>query len=84
VGGGIDFDRNFVPLAGTTCPPTCDDGFLKQDETRVDCGGACCNTCPTCDDNDWDLHLVDDYADGWEGNTISVSDCDGNVLDDGH
>jgi len=30
--------------------------------------------------SEWDLHLFDSFGDGWNGNTISVSDCDGNVF----
>ena len=33
-------------------PPTCNDGIQNGDETGVDCGGSCPNTCnpPTCND----------------------------------
>ena len=41
-------------------------------------GGA-----PGCPDNDWDLHMIDDYGDGWNGIMLTVSDCEGNVLADG-
>lgn len=35
----------------TEVVPTCDDGIQNGDETGVDCGGSCPNTCPpTCTD----------------------------------
>ena len=32
------------------------------------------------DGNYWDLSLTDSYGDGWNGATLSISDCDGNLL----
>jgi len=31
--------------------PRCDDGFLNQDEHRIDCGGRVCDPCPLCINN---------------------------------
>ena len=37
--------------ASSSCqPPSCTDGIQNGDETGVDCGGSCPNTCPTCTD----------------------------------
>ena len=33
------------------------------------------------DGNDWDLHLEDSYGDGWNGATLSISHCDGTILE---
>ena len=41
-------------------------------------------TCPSgCADNDWDIHMTDSWGDGWNGNTMTVTDCAGNVLESG-
>ena len=32
---------------------------------------------------DWDLMLLDSYGDGWNGATLSISNCNGDVLLDG-
>merc|ERR1711933_403700 len=36
-----------------------------------------------CKGNDWDLHLVDSWGDGWNVNKLSVKDCKGNELASG-
>ena len=33
------------------------------------------------DGNDWDLRLEDTYGDGWNGATLSISDCYGTLLE---
>merc|ERR1712188_102288 len=33
-----------------------------------------------CGGDDLDLHLFDDWGDGWNGNTISLTDCEGSLL----
>ncbi len=38
-----DQSLEFVPVLDI--PPTCSDGIRNQDETAVDCGGACSNVC---------------------------------------
>ena len=38
---------------------------------------------PACTGDDWDVHLADDYGDGWNGATLSVEDCCGNLLQGG-
>ena len=32
------------------CPATCSDRIQNQDETGVDCGGATCDACASCED----------------------------------
>jgi len=49
--------------------------------TQMEGAAGTVSTCGSCDDNDWDLHLNDSWGDGWNGATLSVTDCDGNVLE---
>eukprot|EP01046_Picozoa_sp_COSAG06_P023864 COSAG06_NODE_1916_length_8071_cov_3.562970_1_plen_139_part_10 len=32
----------------------------------------------------WDLQLLDSFGDGWNGNTLTVTDCEGTVLESAH
>lgn len=55
-GGNTDCDSNSCDGEQKTCEGdgACDDGVQNQDETDLDCGGACgatCETGETCNDN---------------------------------
>lgn len=66
--GNVGSGEVFSFLAYCT-PPTCDDGLQNGSETGVDCGGATCPTCPTC--NDGFTELINEnfdtcaQPDGW-------------------
>ena len=36
-----------------------------------------------CNDNAYDVHLVDSWGDGWNGATMEISSCDGTVHEEG-
>ena len=36
-----------------------------------------------CNDNQYDVHLVDSYGDGWNGATMDITSCDGTVHESG-
>jgi hypothetical protein len=64
----LDANGN-VALAGGVATPT------------GDAQAPAYTTCPfNCPENQWDLHLADSFGDGWNGNTLSYYDCDGNLL----
>ena len=44
-----------------------------------------CGACPAVDGvgSSMDLHLVDSFGDGWNGNTLDVFTCDGTVIESG-
>jgi endo-1,4-beta-D-glucanase Y len=80
------YERAQLVTGGTT--PTCSDGVQNQNETGVDCGGACTTTCPTCADGvkNGDEVGVDcggscnacaSCADGVKNGTESAVDCGG-------
>ncbi len=51
------------PDALTCTPPACDDGVQNGDESDVDCGGACGNTCESGETCNSGLDCIDDVCD---------------------
>jgi len=47
----------------TCTPPSCDDGIQNGDETDVDCGGSCGNTCETGEVCNTGADCIDDVCD---------------------
>jgi hypothetical protein len=68
--GGGDWDSEITWQIGSA------------DEPLISGSAGTVSTCG-CDDSEWDLHLVDSFGDGWNGATITVEDCDGNVVQSG-
>ena len=64
------------PMQGPGGVPT---GQVLGDFCELSCGLCLVD----CDEGDYDLHLVDTWGDGWNGATLSISDCDGDVYEDG-
>ncbi|HET6584556.1 MAG TPA: hypothetical protein VFG69_13935 [Nannocystaceae bacterium] len=61
---GEDCSSTFCDPDTQTCtPPACDDGVQNGDETDVDCGGSCGNTCGTGDDCLVGTDCIDDVCD---------------------
>jgi len=68
----------WVADSAQTCPGTI---FALGDIALYEAG--CFDVPIGCSDGDYDIHLSDSFGDGWNGATLSVSDCQGTLLADG-
>ena len=70
---------------GDCVAPTCEDGIKNQDETGVDCGGSCSESCntPCVDADDWDITsewnvCSESCGGGIQTRTVAPKECTGN------
>ena len=60
----------YITCAGCTDPDNC---YYDGPEFTIDDGSCCTDNCIT-------IQMYDSFGDGWNGNTITISDLDGNVI----
>jgi hypothetical protein len=60
----------YITCAGCTDPENC---FYDGPEFTIDDGSCCTDNCIT-------IQMYDSWGDGWQGNTLTIKDLEGNVI----
>jgi hypothetical protein len=84
--GGVPFDGQLGDGCAPPVVPGCtDESALNYNADATEDDGTC-EFAPECADGETlvTIDMVDSYGDGWSGNTLTVADCDGNVLESDH